>query len=747
MSKSKKYHHIIFSASLLVLTITLWVLFAPLPFGGNAAYVIVAGNSMSPKYLLGDLVIVRGQDHYKIGDAITYAHPDIGYVFHRIIDVDTEGHFILQGDNNSWRDNYQPSQTEVIGKLWLHFPHLGKILGSLRSPAGFVILALVFGILLFYVIKPPKKKHARRNESGRGIIMSKSQTKIGENLFILTVLAIGALILGIAAFRQPILNEIYTPLSYEQQALFSYTANVPNNVYDSDQMQAGEPIFRQLNGSFSVGLNYLFISSSPADIIGTYNLLARVSDDSGWKRTLELVPETAFDDNVFTISETLFLDDVQAFIDVLERETGIKRGRYTLSILSEIKIDGSLSELALQDTFSPAINFDISNLEVVLRNLSDADQDVLNPVEKRALTRVSYEQNRLNILGLRLPVLFARWLSVGIGLPAALFLVFLLVQLYMSTQRSELERVRVWYGSMLVEARDIQMLDAPRQVEIASMDDLANLAEQDQRSILHLPEGNLHHFFVQTSEQLYHYQLNEDFSGVEIVNRPEYSGSWTTRLPWNRRTLALQNSYTRALKGWAQAIDLRFHEEGHAEEIAEMTEKLAQALGISGRELEDIRLGAYLHDIGLMNIPEKIVRKKKKLTEKEWKVVRSLPTQAKEHLSETNLHSSVVDIVHYHHERWDGSGYPEGLRGEEIPIGARIVAVIDVWDALKHSRPYRDAWLPEDIRQYFQEQAGEQFDPRVVEVFLNLLEETYPEEYGEVVIAETEVLDAETKEN
>ena len=738
MQKNKSWRKILLSATLPVITITLWVLFAPLQFGGNVAYVIVAGDSMSPKYMLGDLVVMRDQANYKIGDAVTYQHPEIGYIFHRIIEVTPEGHFILQGDHNSWKDSYHPSPGEVIGKLWLHAPGLGNSLENLRSPWGFAILTLVFTFLLFTIVVPPEKKRGRRKERGKGNFMAGSHQKTGENLFILAVLALGALVLGFTAFRQPVLNEINTPLSYEQQAVFRYTATVPSGIYDSDQIQPGEPIFRRLNGSFSIGLDYMFISAQPTNINGTYTLMAIVSDESGWKRTLELTPETPFSGNVFTVSGTLALDKIQDFIDALETETGVERGRYSLSILSDIKIEGALSELALQDSFSPEINFDITNLEVVLRKSANANQNVLNPIEKSALTRVSHEQNQLNILGLKIPVLLARWIALGIGIPAAFFLILLLIRLYTSTQRSELERVRLWYGSMLIEARDIQMLDTPRQVEIASIDDLANLAEQDQRGILHLADGDSHHFFVQTAEQLYHYQLEENSTGLEVLAAPTNSDGWTARLPWKRQSSALQHSYTRALEGWANAVDMRFYEKGHSEEVAEQAEKLAKSLGLRGRALEEVRLGAYLHDIGLMNTPETLIRKKKKLTKGEWEVIRSHPVQAKDHLVGTNLQSSVVDIVHYHHERWDGSGYPEGLHGEEIPLGARIVAVIDVWDALKHPRPYRNAWTSEEICQYFREQSDVQFDPRVTEAFLDLLTENFPEECGEVIIAETE---------
>ncbi len=720
--------------------VSLWVLFAPQQFGGSTTYVIVAGDSMTPNYLLGDLVIVREQAAYRVGDAVTYEHPEIGYVFHRIVDVDEEGRFVMQGDHNSWQDQYHPSTADVIGKLWLHVPKVGKPLESLRSPWGFAILTLFFTAIIFSVVVPPEKTRGRRKARGRSNPMSGTQQHSAEILFILAVLTLGMLVLGIAAFRQPLFNEIHTPLAYEQQAVFRYTAKVPSGVYDSTQIEPGEPIFRRLNGSFNIGMDYLFITTHPNTVSGTYRLIARVSDDSGWKRTLELTPETSFNGNVFTVSADLALDNIQRFIDTLEKETGVERGRYTLTIQADIRTTGMVSELPLDTTFTPQIYFDVTNLEVVLRKAPNPDQDVLNPIQKGSLTRVSMEQNVLHLLGIQLPVYLARWIALLVGIPATLWLIILLTGLYTSTQHSELERVRVWYGKMLIEARNIQLLDSPSRVEIASIDDLANLAEQDQRAILHLPDGNMHHFFVQTAEQLYHYQMEENAHRAEVL--PAENQHWSFRLPWQQHSMGQPSSYTRALEGWAQAVDMRFYEEGHSQEVAEITEELARALGLRGRALEEVRLGAYLHDIGLMHVPDTIYYKKNKLTKKEWEVMRSHPEQAKENLLQANLQTSVVDIVYYHHERWDGSGYPAGMMGEEIPLGARIVAVTDVWYALKHPRPYREAWSLEEICQFFREQAGVQFDPHIVEVFLDLLSEKYPDECGAIVNAEVEVTDA-----
>ncbi len=184
------------------------------------------------------------------------------------------------------------------------------------------------------------------------------------------------------------------------------------------------------------------------------------------------------------------------------------------------------------------------------------------------------------------------------------------------------------------------------------------------------------------------------------------------------------SAYETTLEGWSRALDLRDQEtEGHAERVAEMTVRLARALGVPASSLVHIRRGALLHDIGKMAIPDSILLKPGPLTDEEREIMRRHPGYAYELLSPIAYLRPAVEIPHCHHEKWDGSGYPRGLRGEEIPLAARIFAVVDVWDALRSRRPYRPAWPEERIRAYIHDQAGRHFDPRVVDAFLALLDE------------------------
>lgn len=189
-----------------------------------------------------------------------------------------------------------------------------------------------------------------------------------------------------------------------------------------------------------------------------------------------------------------------------------------------------------------------------------------------------------------------------------------------------------------------------------------------------------------------------------------------------RANLELQLAYDATLEGWSRALDLRDRDtEGHTQRVAELTVRLARAVGVPEPELVHVRRGALLHDIGKLGIPDGILLKPGPLTEEEWAVMRQHPEYAYRWLSGIEFLRPALDIPYCHHERWDGAGYPRGLKGEEIPLAARIFAVVDVFDALTSDRPYREAWSQEEAVRYIREQAGVQFDPRVVETFLELV--------------------------
>ena len=194
-----------------------------------------------------------------------------------------------------------------------------------------------------------------------------------------------------------------------------------------------------------------------------------------------------------------------------------------------------------------------------------------------------------------------------------------------------------------------------------------------------------------------------------------------------RSNTEITSAYDATIEGWSRALDMRDHEtEGHTQRVTEMTLRLAHLINMSKKDLIHIKRGATLHDIGKMGIPDRILHKPGPLTTEEWVTMRQHPQFACALLTPIDYLRPAKDIPCYHHERWDGSGYPSGLKGGEIPLSARLFAVVDVYDALTSDRPYRSAWSKKAALNYIQNEAGRLFDPTITSTFLELVKEKEP---------------------
>jgi HD-GYP domain-containing protein (c-di-GMP phosphodiesterase class II) len=188
------------------------------------------------------------------------------------------------------------------------------------------------------------------------------------------------------------------------------------------------------------------------------------------------------------------------------------------------------------------------------------------------------------------------------------------------------------------------------------------------------------------------------------------------------KNLELSLAYDKTLEGWSQALDMRDMEtEGHSQRVTELSILLASELGVPKDEIIHIRRGALLHDIGKIGIPDNILHKPSTLTPDEQQIMHRHPELAYQLLSTIPYLHPALAIPYCHHEKWDGSGYPRHLKGEEIPLQARIFSVVDVWDALRSNRLYRSAWSEDKTLDYIAVETGKSFDPKVVEVFFRLI--------------------------
>ena len=216
------------------------------------------------------------------------------------------------------------------------------------------------------------------------------------------------------------------------------------------------------------------------------------------------------------------------------------------------------------------------------------------------------------------------------------------------------------------------------------------------------------------------YELRARLLGITRLNR--YRKILDERANIEQAHQQLLAAYDATIEGWSRAMDLRDKEtEGHTQRVTELTLQLARMMGMDEENLLHVKRGALLHDIGKLGVPDAVLFKADKLTDEEWEIMKKHPQYAHDMIASIDYLQPALDIPYCHHEKWDGSGYPCGLQGEEIPLVARIFAVVDVWDALRSDRPYRPAWDKEKTLAHIQDQAGKHFDPNIVQLFSRMM--------------------------
>jgi len=256
--------------------------------------------------------------------------------------------------------------------------------------------------------------------------------------------------------------------------------------------------------------------------------------------------------------------------------------------------------------------------------------------------------------------------------------------------------------------------------QIAEIPIIILTALDDRESLLNALKAGADDFISKPFDR---FELRARLLGITRLNR--YQKLIQERAKLREANAQLLNAYEATIEGLSHALDLRDREtEGHSRRVTELTVQLAKAMGISEGEITHYRRGALLHDMGKIGVPDSILHKPDTLTEEEWVIMRKHPRLAYDMLYPIEYLRPALDIPFSHHEKWDGSGYPRGLKGEGIPMSARLFAIADVWDALTSDRPYRAAWSEEEALTYIREQADKHFDPKVVELFFNVIGKT-----------------------
>ena len=494
----------------LFLSFTGWMILAPTQLGGSVTYVIVDGNSMEPGFHLGDLLLVRTEPIYRVGDAVTYQNAELGrFVFHRIIGTELD-RFIIKGDNNSWVDSYNPNQDEIIGKLWAHIPKLGKAIEWIRVPINLAItMGLLGGVLMFDMIKKPTQEKGKNKPSQK--FLGKGMNEGGLYFAgFLTLLFLG---LSIFFLTRP-LTRATGNIPYQQEGYFFYSATGTPGVYDTDLVRSGEPVFPKLTCFLNIGFTYNLLADHLQEASGSYQLYARAFDSqSGWQRTIPLNPKTAFSGNTYSSVSTLDLCQVESLANLVEQETGLHPNTYTLEIISHVELTGKIAGNQISDTFDPSLVFKFDKAHFYLA-ANNTQADPLRTSKESMAGGSGLQPNTLSVFGLQPSVWSIRLISL-VGLALSLTGLFIAgMNIYNAAQQSQELLIKLKYGSMLVDVYEKSLEPTSTLIDVTSMDDLAKLAERQGTMILHMTLNFLHYYLVQNNGTTYRYVISAGKKGI-----------------------------------------------------------------------------------------------------------------------------------------------------------------------------------------------------------------------------------------
>ncbi|MBK6318294.1 MAG: signal peptidase I [Dehalococcoidia bacterium] len=507
------------SALVFVAVLTAWVLFAPPQLGGQTSYVIINGNSMEPGMHRGDLAIVREADRYETGDVVTYQHPQIGPVIHRIIGRDG-ARYVFQGDHNDFIDPYHPTQDELIGELWVHVPGFGSWLARFRHPV------YMFGLLFVAFIglggAAAKKQAGKTGRAGRlanhaptgaentgGQPMNQMLRNWQDTVSVLAAAGVALIGLGWVAFNRPTHHDVPANIPYSQSGTFAYSA-VPadGRVYDTGLATSGEPVYRRLSDQVAFRFEYLLGSQKTLSAAGSYRMVAELGDQNGWRRTMELTPETAFEGKKFTAEGTLDLAEAQTLISILEEQSGVKNEKYSVTIRPEVTVGGAVGGTPFDDTFKPELAMDLDKLQLKMDRRSD-EKDPLNPRLDGMVNTLETKSTTIKLLMISLPVSAARAISVaglGLLLAAAGLLTVAAVNQGRSPSESSLGPGRKLRTPLVNVRGSVPTPGSTRVIDVASLDDLGRIAARLGAVVLQEARPGYHAFFVNDLEVTYRFE-------------------------------------------------------------------------------------------------------------------------------------------------------------------------------------------------------------------------------------------------
>ncbi|MGA9857541.1 MAG: signal peptidase I [Solirubrobacteraceae bacterium] len=522
--------HRLRSALLTGLLLTLggaaWHYFASPTIGGSTSYVVTHGVSMEPRFHSGDLALVRPAAQYRVGDVVAY-HSSLLHivVLHRIYAIH-DGRYAFKGDNNSFLDPVHPTRAQLIGKLWVHWRHGGEFLTALHNPITAAVLIGVIGLLLLSTA--PATKRGRRNRRkrraggprphGAPLVMAENHTPapaINRTALLGAAAAAGAVavvFLGVAllAFARPVDRPAVRSIPYTQSVSFGYHASVrPGPVYPSGIVAPGDPIFLQLVHRLGVDVRYRLLNAGSRGLHGTEQVILKLSESSGWSRSIPLTPVRPFNGNQVRAGVVLNLPSLVATLNEISAQTGIPATGSTISVTARVHVRGSLAGGPLATTFAPALSFQLGSLQLVpgggSATTSTSPQVGLHFRQTGGVAIHATTADDLAVLGVSAPVSTLRVVApIGflIALAGALALLLLVAR---SPAFGESARIQAKYGHMIVPVNSGTDLGWPA-IDVASIKALARLAEASGQLILHNHDDTADTYMVNDEGSVYRYQ-------------------------------------------------------------------------------------------------------------------------------------------------------------------------------------------------------------------------------------------------
>lgn len=484
------------------------VFLAPLQVGGRTAYVITTGVSMEPTFHDGDLVLTRTQDTYEVGDIVLYHAAELGRnVLHRIVAVDGE-RFVLQGDNNGYRDPEHPTADQIRGVAWVLLPGVGRTLEWLRHPLALAAIAFVVVFGLFAGGREVTRRR-RPAKDGPEPVRVRSVDPV-ESVAVPRSVLTGALVafalfaaVAFVAFGRPTTTTVELADAWTHTGTFSYEASVPRStVYPDGAVTTGDTVFTELVHKLRVGFDYGFVAREASDVRGGIGLEAVVSDGRGWTRPFRIRAEQPFSGATARVDGVLDLGMVRAAVERMKELTGSNTTAFELTIMPTVALAGYAGAELIDEAYRPELALELD--EVSLRPVASGDGESPTFEVRESGIATAEQPASIGFVLTSLSVTSARSLALLGLVVSGLVAVAAATLLVQRDRQGESGRIQARYGSRVVTA-EAEIPDGRWVTDVCSIDELARIAEHYDRVILRVAVPGGETYIVDDGVAVYRY--------------------------------------------------------------------------------------------------------------------------------------------------------------------------------------------------------------------------------------------------